>query len=77
LWTALGNIAIAKGVTRNELIESWLAQLVIARIPKIAAAIDEECDGAITAAANWKESTKIEVKFLDGLNFEVKFPDAS
>jgi len=59
----VNQIAFLNGVRRNELIECWLAQILIAYAPGMVAEIDEKCGGAINLAANYKPDLEIEVKF--------------
>jgi len=59
-----GALAVAAdmyGVTRNELIESWLSQIMLVCLPKIVAQMDTT--GSIAMAANYKPDLEIEVKF--------------
>ena len=58
-----GRIAEAHGITRSELIETWIAQVALVHSPALAAEVDKRHDSAISiAAALGKPQIEVRIK---------------
>ena len=58
-----GRIAEAHGVSRSELIETWIAQVALVHSPAFAAEVDKRHDSAISiAAALGKPQIEVRIK---------------